>query len=55
MKKNELTLSLSEPVSFTEEQTHYVALRQKNDSLSGPFVVSLKPKLSYRKNRVWVF
>ena len=37
--KNGLTLTLSEPVSFTEKQTHYIALRQKNGSLSGPYVV----------------
>lgn len=40
VEKNGLTLSLSEPVSFAEGQTHYVALRQKNGSLSGPYVVT---------------
>ncbi len=38
--KQGLTLSLSEPVSFTEGQIHYVALRKKNGSLSGPFIVT---------------
>lgn len=39
-EKNGLTLSLSEPVTFEDGQTHYVALRQKNGSLSGPYVVT---------------
>lgn len=39
-EKNGLTLSLSEPVTFEEGQTHYLALRKKNGSLSGPFVVT---------------
>ena len=39
-EKNGLTLSLSEPVKFEEGQTHYLALRKKNGSLSGPFVVT---------------
>ena len=38
--KNGLTLSLSEPVCFTEGQTHYITLRQKNGSLSGPYVAT---------------
>ncbi len=32
-------MTLSEPVTFINEQTHYIALRQKNGSLSGPYVV----------------
>lgn len=40
VEKNGLTLSLSEPVAFEDGQTHYVALRQKNGSLSGPYVVT---------------
>lgn len=46
--KQGLTLTLSEPVSFTEGQTHYIALRQKNGSLSGAYVViagSLKTEI----------
>lgn len=39
-EQNGLTLSLSEPVKFEEGQTHYLALRKKNGSLSGPFVVT---------------
>ena len=39
-EKKGLTLSLSEPVKFEEGQTHYLALRKKNGSLSGPFVVT---------------
>ena len=38
--KNGLTLSLSEPVCFTEGETHYITLRQKNGSLSGPYIVT---------------
>lgn len=40
MEKNGLTLSLSEPVTFEDGQTHYLALRKKNGSLSGPYVVT---------------
>ena len=40
VEKRGLTLSLSEPVAFEDGQTHYVALRQKNGSLSGPYVVT---------------
>ncbi len=40
VEKRGLTLSLSEPVSFTEGQTHYVALRQKNGSMAGPYVAT---------------
>ena len=40
IERNGLTLSLSEPVTFEDGQTHYVALRQKNGSLSGPYVVT---------------
>lgn len=39
-EKNGLTLSLSEPVKFENDQTHYLALRKKNGSLSGPYVVT---------------
>ena len=39
-EQNGLTLSLSEPVKFEEGQTHYLALRKKNGSLSGPYVVT---------------
>lgn len=35
-----LKLTLSEPVSFVDGQTHYLALRKKNGSLSGPYVVT---------------
>lgn len=35
-----LKLTLSEPVSFIEGQTHYLALRKKDGSLSGPYVVT---------------
>lgn len=34
-----LKLTLSEPVSFTDEQAHYLALRKTDGSLSGPYVV----------------
>ncbi len=40
VEKNGLTLGLSEPVTFEEGQTYYIALRQKNGSLSGPYVVT---------------
>lgn len=40
VEKNGLTLSLSEPVTFEDGQTHYLALRKKNGSLSGPYVVT---------------
>lgn len=40
IEQNGLTLSLSEPVKFEEGQTHYLALRKKNGSLSGPYVVT---------------
>ena len=39
-EKKGLTLSLSEAVKFEEGQTHYLALRKKNGSLSGPYVVT---------------
>ena len=39
-EQNGLTLGLSEPVTFEEGQTHYLALRKKNGSLSGPYVVT---------------
>lgn len=35
-----LKLTLSEPVSFIEEQTHYLALRKKEGSLAGPYIVT---------------
>ena len=38
--KNGLTLTLSEPVNFTDGEIHYIALRQKNGSLSGPYVAT---------------
>ncbi len=34
-----LKLTLSEPVSFTDGQTHYLALRKTDGSLAGPYVV----------------
>lgn len=34
-----LKLTLSEPVSFIDEQAHYLALRKTDGSLSGPYVV----------------
>ena len=37
--QNGLILTLSEPVIFEEGKVHYLALRQKNGSLSGPYVV----------------
>lgn len=40
LSKNDMTLTLSEPVSFEEGQTHYLALRKRNGSLSGPYVVT---------------
>ena len=40
LSKNDMTLTLSEPVEFEEGQTHYLALRKKNGSLSCPFVVT---------------
>lgn len=38
-EQNGLTITLSEPVTFEENKTHHLALRQKNGSLSGPYVV----------------
>ncbi len=35
-----LKLTLSEPVSFIEGKPHYLALRKKDGSLSGPYVVT---------------
>ena len=35
-----LKLTLSEPVSFPKGQTHYLALRKKDGSLSGPYAVN---------------
>lgn len=35
-----LKLRLSEPVSFAEGETHYLALRKKDGALSGPYVVT---------------
>ncbi len=40
INKSGLILTLSEPVSFIPNQTHYLALRQKNGALSGPYIVS---------------
>lgn len=37
--KNGLRLTLSEPVSFVENEAHYIALRNKNGSMSGPYEV----------------
>ena len=34
-----LKLTLSEPVSFIDGKPHYLALRKKDGSLSGPYVV----------------
>lgn len=35
-----LTLTLSEPVEFTPAQTHYVGLRARNGSVSGPYIAT---------------
>lgn len=40
LEQNGLTLTLSEPVTFEENKTHHLALRRKNGSLSGPYVVT---------------
>lgn len=37
--KNGRCLTLSEPVSFVENEAHYIALRNKNGSISGPYEV----------------
>ena len=39
VKQNGLKLTLSEPVTFTDGQECYLALRQKNGSLAGPYRV----------------
>lgn len=39
MSVNDTTLTLSEPVEFTEGQTHYLALRTRTGELSGPYRV----------------
>lgn len=39
MSVNNTTLTLSEPVEFTEGQTHYLALRTQTGELSGPYRV----------------
>lgn len=39
MSVNDTTLTLSEPVEFTECQTHYLALRTRTGELSGPYRV----------------
>lgn len=39
LSKNDMTLTLSEPVEFTEGQNHYLALRTRTGSLSGPYRV----------------
>lgn len=36
----EPVLTLSEPVDFDDAGTHYVVLRRKDGSLSGPWMVS---------------
>ena len=41
VKQNGLKLTLSEPVTFTDGQECYLALRQKNGSLAGPYRVWL--------------
>lgn len=40
LSKNDMTLTLSEPVEFTEGQNHYLALRTRTGSLSGPYRVT---------------
>lgn len=40
ISKNGSTLTLSEPVEFTEGQNHYVALRTRTGELSGPYLVT---------------
>jgi len=40
VSKNDMTLTLSEPVEFTEGQNHYLALRTRTGSLSGPYRVT---------------
>lgn len=37
---NDRTLTLSEPVSFSAGETYYLALRTKNGTLSGPYLVT---------------
>ena len=39
LSKNDMALTLSEPVEFTEGQNHYLALRTRTGSLSGPYRV----------------
>ncbi|MCM1323367.1 MAG: phage tail protein [Acetobacter sp.] len=40
LAQDDLKLTLSEPVSFVDGQAHYLALRKKDGSLSGPYVVT---------------
>ena len=40
LSKNDMSLTLSEPVEFTEGQNHYLALRTRTGSLSGPYRVT---------------
>ena len=40
MSKNGTTLTLSEPVEFTEGQNHYLALRTQTGELAGPYRVT---------------
>ena len=40
LKQEGLKLTLSEPVTFKDGQEHYLALRKKNGSLSGPYKVT---------------
>ena len=40
MSKNDMTLTLSEPIEFTNGQNHYLALRTRTGSLSGPYRVT---------------
>ncbi len=40
LSKNDMTLTLSEPVEFIEGQNHYLALRTRTGSLSGPYRVT---------------
>ncbi len=41
MSVNDTTLTLSEPVEFTEGQAHYLALRTRTGELSGPYRVKV--------------
>ena len=40
LKQEGLKLTLSEPVTFKDGQEHYLALRKKDGSLTGPYLVN---------------